>query len=70
MKHLFLNLKRFDILPEYGGVNRLAGAADWGAYIVRETQQALREFSSLDAEFVQFFPEAHLLGADLWISAG
>lgn len=63
MKHLFLNLKRFDILPEYGGVNRLAGAADWGAYIVRETQQALREFSSLDAEFVQFFPEAHLLGA-------
>ena len=63
MKHLYLNLKRFDILPEYGGVNRLAGAADWGAYIVRQTQQALREFASADAEFVQFFPEAHLLGA-------
>ena len=63
MKHLYLNLKRFDILPVYGGVNRLAGAADWGAYIVRQTQQALREFASADAEFVQFFPEAHLLGA-------
>ena len=63
MKHLFLNLKRYDVLPEYGGVNRLADAPGWGAYIVSRTQQALREFAAEDAEFVQFFPEAHLLGA-------
>ena len=27
MKHIFLNLKRFDITPELGGVNRLAEPA-------------------------------------------
>ncbi len=31
MKHIFLNLKRFDISPEKGGVNRLAPMKDWGA---------------------------------------
>ena len=29
MKHIFLNLKRFDVPVEYGGVNRLAAPADW-----------------------------------------
>ena len=38
MKHIFLNLKRFDIAPEYGGVNRLAPAAGWGRAIVERTQ--------------------------------
>ena len=28
MKHIFLNLKRFDISPEKGGVNRLAPMKD------------------------------------------
>ena len=42
MKHIFLNLKRFDISPAHGGVNRLAPMADWGRTIVEKTQDALR----------------------------
>lgn len=61
MKHLFLNLKRFDISPAHGGVNRLAPIQDWGRVIVESTQEALRTFS--DAEFVMYLPEAHLLNA-------
>ena len=41
MKHIFLNLKRFDISPEKGGVNRLAPMKDWGRTIVSGTQDAL-----------------------------
>ena len=61
MKHIFLNLKRFDISPEKGGVNRLAPMQEWGKTIVEGTQEALREFEN--AEFVMYLPEAHLLGA-------
>ena len=61
MKHIFLNLKRFDISPELGGVNRLAPMKDWGAAIVSGTQEGLKAYP--DAEFVMYMPEAHLLGA-------
>lgn len=61
MKHIFLNLKRFDISPARGGVNRLAPMGEWGAAIVRGTQDALRNYPQ--AEFVMYLPEAHLLGA-------
>lgn len=30
MKHLYLNLKRFDVPVEYGGVNRIAPAEGLG----------------------------------------
>lgn len=63
MKHIFLNLKRFDVPPTYGGVNRIAAMADWGAYIVRETQEALKQYDPAEVEFVQYLPEAHLLSA-------
>lgn len=63
MKHIFLNLKRFDVPAEYGGVNRIADIKDWGAYIVENTQETLRKYPAEEAEFVQYFPEAHLLGA-------
>lgn len=63
MKHIFLNLKRFDIPPEFGGVNRLAPAAQWGGFIVQATQDALRGYRADAVRFVQFFPEAHLLSA-------
>lgn len=62
MKYIFLNLKRFDIPPELGGVNRLARPEDWGAAIVAQTQQDLRAHAD-EAEFVDFFPEAHLIPA-------
>ncbi len=42
MKHIFLNLKRFDISPEKGGVNRRCCMADWGSYIVKNTDDELK----------------------------
>lgn len=63
MKHLFLNLKRFDISPARGGVNRLAPMAEWAGTIVRESEPFLASCDVRAAEFVMFFPEAHLLGA-------
>ena len=63
MKHIYLNLKRFDVPVEYGGVNRLAPVRDWGAAVVRGTQDALKKYDPSRIEFVQYMPEAHLLGA-------
>ena len=63
MKHLYLNLKRFDVPVEYGGVNRIAPVSQWGKYIVENTQEALKQYDPSQVEFVQYFPEAHILGA-------
>ena len=63
MKHLYLNLKRFDVPVEYGGVNRIAPLKDWGGYIVTHTQAGLKNYDPSQVEFVQYFPEAHILGA-------
>ena len=61
MKHICLNLKRFDISPALGGVNRLSSMADWAPTIVGETQEPLKAYP--EADFVMYFPELHLLGA-------
>ena len=37
MKHIYVNLKRFEIPVELGGLNRLAPVAKWGVYIVTHT---------------------------------
>lgn len=63
MKHIFLNLKRFDVPVELGGVNRIAALNEWGTYIVKNTQEALKKYDAEKVEFVQYFPEAHLLNA-------
>ena len=63
MKHIYLNLKRFDVPVQYGGVNRLSDVKDWGGYIVANTQSALKDYRPDEAEFVQYFPEAHILSA-------
>lgn len=63
MKHIFLNLKRFDVPVSYGGVNRIAPMPDWGGFIVRGTQEALKKYDPTEVEFVQYLPEAHLLSA-------
>lgn len=63
MKHIYLNLKRFDTPVGLGGVNRLAPPAQWGAAIVCSTQQALLRYDPAKVEFVHFLPEAHLIGA-------
>ena len=66
MKHIFLNLKRFDIPREQGGVNSIAEPSQWGGYIVSSTQDGvkkLKEAAGEDTEFVMYFPEAHILPA-------
>jgi len=63
VKHIYLNLKRFDIPKEYGGINAIAPIKTWGEYIVKNTQQELKKFHSEDVEFAIFFPEAHLITA-------
>lgn len=63
MKHIFLNLKRFDIPRAQGGVNDLTEISCWGAHIVSATQKSLQDYDPAAVEFVQFYPEAHLLGA-------
>lgn len=63
MKHIFLNLKRFDVPPEFGGVNRIAKLAEWGGYIVKSIQGQLARYYSSEVEFAVFFPEAHILQA-------
>ncbi|MCK9547406.1 MAG: triose-phosphate isomerase [Sphaerochaeta sp.] len=61
MKRIYLNLKRFDIPRERGGVNSLCDPREWGSHIVLHTQDTLQEFQNV--EFVMFFPEAHLIPA-------
>ena len=70
MKHIYLNLKRFDTPVEYGGVNRLAPVKDWGAAVVSGTQEALKQYDPAQVEFVQYLPEAHLLNAVAALSEG
>lgn len=63
MKHIFLNLKRFDIPKAEGGVNTIAPISEWGSYIVSHTQEELKKYAEDDVEFAMYFPEAHLIGA-------
>lgn len=63
MKHLFLNLKRFDIPAVLGGVNHIADIRQWGKFIVEQTQKQLKVYAKEEAEFVMYFPEAHLIPA-------
>lgn len=63
MKHIFLNLKRFDIPKADGGVNSIAPIGEWGSYIVANTQEALKQYEGDDVEFAMYFPEAHLIPA-------
>lgn len=44
-------------------MNRLAPIPEWAAQIVSRTQEGLRQYDPARVEFVQFFPEAHLLQA-------
>ena len=44
-------------------MNRIAPMQEWGGFIVKNTQQALKKYDPSEVEFVQYFPEAHLLSA-------
>ena len=65
MKYIFLNLKRFDILPDSGGVNSLASPSDWGRFIVSTMERELSGRADLTDSyaFPIFFPEAHIITA-------
>jgi len=63
MKHIYLNLKRFDVPASLGGVNRIADMKDWASCIIENTREGLKKYDPNEAEFVMFFPEAHLLNA-------
>lgn len=62
MKHIYLNLKRFDVSVDKGGVNRLSNMADWAKTIITQTQDELAKYQE-QADFTMFFPEGHLLSA-------
>jgi len=65
MNYIFLNLKRFDIQPEHGGINTLAPMATWASTIASALNEGLESRATLvrDCGFAAFFPEAHLLAA-------
>jgi len=63
MKHIYLNLKRFDVPASLGGVNRIADMKDWASCIIENTREGLKKYDPNEAEFVMFFPEAHLFNA-------
>ncbi len=62
MKHLCLNLKRFDVPVEMGGVNRLAAGNVWAETIVSGTKEGLEQYRG-KARFPMYFPEAHVIAA-------
>ena len=62
MKHIYLNLKRFDIVPDRGGVNRLAAPDAWGEAVASSIRPVAERYQDV-AEFAAFLPEAHLIGA-------
>lgn len=63
MKHIYLNLKRFDIPKSFHGVNQIAPISDWASYIIKNTQHQLKNYSKDEVQFTMYFPEAHLLSA-------
>jgi triosephosphate isomerase len=63
MQYIYVNFKRFDIPPSFGGVNRIGESRTWGEQIVRKTLPSLERLAGQDVRFAQFYPEAHLVGA-------
>ncbi len=64
MKHIHLNLKRFDIKKEYGGVNTNDDINQWASSIIKASEAELKKIAcEKDVEFTMYFPEIHLLNA-------
>ncbi len=62
IKHIYANLKRFDIPVQAAGLNSIAEPAQWGEYIVKSIQDDLNIFRG-ELECAIFFPEAHIIPA-------
>lgn len=63
MKHIFLNLKRFDVPAKLGGVNRIATQENWAEHIISGIENELSSYKEELAEFTIFWPELHILEA-------
>lgn len=64
MKHIHLNLKRFDIGKKYGGVNPSSDIRLWSKDIIEKTEERLKELKeNYDVEFSMYFPEIHLFNS-------
>lgn len=57
MKHIFLNLKRFDVPSDLGGVNRIGEKDEWAKSIINDLD-ACNEF-----DFTFYFPESSIIPA-------
>ena len=63
-KYLYLNLKRFDVLREFGGVNSDTDIKNWSGNIIKKVLEPLKEIKEKsDVEFVMYLPELHLFNA-------
>lgn len=63
MKRIYLNLKRFDVPAELGGVNRICPQSRWAGKILEETVGELGAYDPKKVEFTMYFPEMHLFSA-------
>jgi triosephosphate isomerase len=63
MKYIFVNLKRFDVPPELGGINRLVLPSKWAETIISKIGAGLEKYSQDNVSFTFFFPEAHIVQA-------
>lgn len=62
--YIHLNLKRFDVLNQLGGVNHQENVKEWGSDLLMKIQPLLAEIKeNQDVEFVVYLPEAHLIPA-------
>ena len=39
MQHIYVNFKRFDVEPSFGGVNRLSSITDFGKTVATKTKE-------------------------------
>ena len=66
MKYIFVNLKRFDVPSESGGVNQLAAPDKWAEAIIPKVCAGLEKYIKdtkfqSGISFTFFFPEAHII---------
>lgn len=61
-KEIYVNLKRFDIPKELGGVNSLAKMENWAKTIVSTVGEPLKAYGK-ETRFTIFFPELHIISA-------
>ena len=63
-RYLYLNLKRFDVLRDLGGVNSDTDIKNWSGNIIRKVLEPLKKIKAKsDVEFVMYLPELHLFNA-------